>query len=204
MNRFYAIWGSVFLVMCIAFTFFVVKSYQHKQAVTPSVKELPVAIGGPFKLTNHLGQTITNKDFPNKYLLVYFGYTFCPDICPTALQSLTMALNELGDKAKMFQPLFITVDPPRDEIQHLAEFVKDFHPTLMALRGTPKETKALADAYKVYYAVVNAEEEYYQIDHTSLIYVINPKGEYVTHFRHNTPVKEMYKILKRLKNDTQN
>ncbi len=129
---------------------------------------------------------------------MYFGYTFCPDICPTALQSLTMALNELGDKAQHFQPLFVTVDPQRDTTQHLSEFVKDFHPSLMALRGTPQETKALADAYKIYYAVVNPEEEHYMIDHTSLIYVINPAGEYVTHFRHNTSAKEMRKILKKV------
>jgi protein SCO1/2 len=184
--------------MCGAFTFFVVKSYQHKQEITSVIKESPVPIGGPFKMTNHLGQVTTHKDFPNKYLLVYFGYTFCPDICPTALQSLTMALNDLGTRAQKFQPLFVTVDPQRDQIQNLSEFVKDFHPSLIALRGTPQQTKQLADAYKIYYAVVNPEEEHYLIDHTSLIYVMNPKGEYVTHFRHNTSVTEMKKILKRV------
>jgi cytochrome oxidase Cu insertion factor (SCO1/SenC/PrrC family) len=198
MNRLYLIWGGVFLIIFGAFTFYAVKSYQHKQEVTSVIKATPVPIGGPFKLTNHWGKTITDKHFPNKYLIMYFGYTFCPDICPTALQNLTLALEDLGEKAGQFQPVFVTIDPQRDTMQHLAEFVKDFHPSLMALRGTPKETKALADAYKIYYAVVDPKEEHYMIDHTSLIYVMNPKGEYVTHFRHNTSPKEMRKILKKV------
>ena len=198
MKRLYMIWGGIFLSICIGFTFFVVKAYRHKQEVTSAIKGAPVPIGGPFTLTNHLGKTITDKHFPNKYLIMYFGYTFCPDICPTALQNVTLALEDLGDKARQFQPLFITIDPQRDTMQHLSEFVKDFHPSLMALRGTPKETKALADAYKIYYAVVDPKEEHYMIDHTSLIYVMNASGEYVTNFPHNTSPKEMKKILKKM------
>ena len=129
---------------------------------------------------------------------MYFGYTYCPDICPMALQNLTIALNDLGKNARQFQPLFVTVDPQRDSPQHLSEFVKDFHASLIALRGEPRETKQLADAYKIYYAVVDPKEEHYMIDHTSLIYVMNPKGEYVTHFRHNTSPADMKKALRKL------
>ena len=150
-------------------------------------------IGGPFTLTDHEGNTVTEADFLGRHTLVYFGYTFCPDVCPMELQSITEALERLGPKADDVVPLFITVDPERDTVTVMADYAQNFHPNLRALTGTPEEIRATTRAYRVYFKKADGPEEGddYLMDHTSLIYFMGPDGSYVTHFTFGTPPDEI-------------
>ena len=156
-----------------------------------------VSIGGPFLLEDHTGRTRSHLDFRGKYSLVYFGYTYCPDICPTALYGLTDALERMGDKAKNFQPLFITVDPKRDTVQVLNGYLKHFHPSLIALTGTPEAIAKAMGAYHVHAAIPPSEtgKADYIMDHSSLIYVMDQRGRFVTSFNHATPPEHMARVL---------
>ena len=137
-------------------------------------------IGGPFALIDHNGTTRTEQDFRGKLLLVYFGFTYCPDICPTDLQSIGLALDKLGPAADAVQPLFITLDPARDTAEQLKDYVPMFHPRLIGLTGDAQAIAKAADAYRVYYAKVPAENrDDYTIDHTAFIYVIGADGQYL-------------------------
>ena len=109
-------------------------------------------VGGPFELVSHKGQPVTDKDFRGKYMLVSFGYTYCPDVCPTELQVISAALDELGDKARDIQPIFITIDPERDTVAALAQYMQSFHPSYIGLTGSPEAIAKAAKAYRVYYA----------------------------------------------------
>src|SRR5690606_16276706 len=117
------------------------------------------SIGGPFTLTDHTGATRTDKDFRGKLMLIYFGYTWCPDVCPTAVQVMSVAIDMLGEQGNEVVPILITVDPERDTPAHLAEYVKNFHPRLVGLTGSPEAISETAKAYRVYYrkADVNAD-----------------------------------------------
>ena len=150
-------------------------------------------VGGAFTLTDNTGKRVTDQDFRGKYTLVFFGFTSCPDICPAGLQLMAGALEKLGTKAQRITPIFISVDPQRDTPEKLAAYVKNFDPRLVGLTGTPEEIAAVAKAYKVYYAKVPSKErpDDYTMDHTSIIYVMDPKGEFVTHFTPSTSVDDM-------------
>jgi cytochrome oxidase Cu insertion factor (SCO1/SenC/PrrC family) len=150
-------------------------------------------IGGAFTLTDNTGKRVTDQNFHGKYTLVFFGFTSCPDICPAGLQLIAGALQKLGTKAQLITPIFISVDPQRDTPEKLAAYVKNFDPRLVGLTGTPEEIAAVAKAYKVYYAKVPSKErpDNYTMDHTSIIYVMDPKGEFVTHFTPSTSVDDM-------------
>lgn len=148
-------------------------------------------IGGPFSLVGHTGKRVTDKDYRGRYMLVFFGYTFCPDVCPAGLQVMTEALERIGpEKAKRVQPLFISVDPERDTPEQLALYVKSFHPSLVGLTGTPDEIAAAARAYRAIYRRVKDEKSKagYSVDHSTFFYLMDPNGEFVTHFTHATPV----------------
>ena len=118
----------------------------------PPRREGTPAIGGPFTLVNHLGETVTDADFHGRFLLVFFGYTFCPDVCPTSLTAITDALDLLGADGDNVTPVFVSVDPERDTPEYLREYVAYFHPRLVGLSGTPAQVVAAAGAYRVYYA----------------------------------------------------
>lgn len=137
------------------------------------------SIGGHFTLTTPDGSTVTDRSYRGKWLIVYFGYTFCPDACPTALSAIATALDQLGPLADKVQPLFITVDPERDTPQVMANYVKLFDPRIIGLRGTPEQTAAAAKEYRVYYAVQKLKGDAYVIDHSAFIYVLNPEGKFV-------------------------
>jgi len=157
-------------------------------------------VGGPFTLTDHTGRRVTDKDFRGQHLLVFFGFTYCPDVCPSGLQVMTAALEELGPKAEKITPIFISVDPERDTPEQLALYVSSFHPRLVGLTGTPEEIQQVAKAYRVYYKKVEDEGSTagYTIDHTSIIYLMSPTGEFITHFTHATPVSAMVEQLEKV------
>ena len=160
-------------------------------------------VGGPFALTDHTGKPRTNSDFRGKLMLVYFGFTWCPDICPTDLQAIGLALDKLSAEGDSVQPLFITVDPERDTAEHLAEYVPMFHPRLIGLTGSTDAIRKVADAYKVYYAKVDPPKEnvkedggYYTIDHTAFIYLMDREGNYLGFFPPGTSADRMVEIIR--------
>jgi cytochrome oxidase Cu insertion factor (SCO1/SenC/PrrC family) len=154
-------------------------------------------VGGPFTLTDQTGRHVTEKDFLGKYTLVFFGYTYCPDICPTELQVISAALDKLGSKADIIQPIFITIDPQRDTPEILKQYVANFHPRLIGLTGTPEEIAAVAKAYRVYYARVAGKESAndYLMDHSSIVYLMDTKGTFLKHFTYTTDVNELAKAI---------
>lgn len=140
-------------------------------------------VGGPFTLTAHTGERVSDDGFRGKYMLVAFGFTSCPDVCPAQLQVMTAALDDLGPLAERIQPVFITIDPERDTVARLAEYMAHFHPRLIGLTGTQEEIASVAEAYHVWYEKVQeAGSADYLMDHTSITYLMDPEGEFVQHF----------------------
>ena len=155
--------------------------------LTPGVRGQPPpdAIGGPFALVGRNGQKVTDRDFPGRWLLTYFGYTHCPDICPTTLADIGETLKLLGPLARQVHPLFITIDPERDTPDAVGSFLGAFDDRIIGLTGTPAQIAAVANEYHVYYAKSPpspAEGESYAMDHTAFVYVIGPDGKYLTLF----------------------
>ncbi|KAA5614616.1 SCO family protein [Rhodovastum atsumiense] len=156
-----------------------------------------VQVGGPFQLVDHTGKPVTDTDYRGRWMLVYFGYTFCPDICPTELQTMVTALGELGPLASRVVPLFITVDPERDTAAHLAEYVQLFDERLIGLTGTPAQIAAAAKAYRVYYAKATPKDSTtYLMDHSSFIYLMGPDGTLRALFRMGTKPQELAEALR--------
>ncbi len=142
-------------------------------------RSLTGAMGGPFTLTASDGRTVTDQTYRGKWLLIYFGYTSCPDACPTALNNMGVALDRLGPEAAALQPLFITVDPKRDTREALAEYFKSFDPDIVALTGTEEQIAAVVKEYHVYVSAHPGNGSDYLIDHSSFFYLINPDGKFV-------------------------
>jgi len=153
-------------------------------------------VGGPFTLTAHTGERISDEAFRGQFMLVAFGFTNCPDVCPAQLQVMTAALDAMGPEADRIQPLFITIDPERDTAARLAEYMAPFHPRLTGLTGTPDEIAAVAGDYHVWYEKVEeAGSADYLMDHTSITYLMGPDGEFVQHFSFGTSAETLGKEL---------
>lgn len=153
-------------------------------------------VGGPFTLTDQAGHERTDKEFRGKLMLIYFGFTYCPDVCPTDLQAIGLALDKLGRDGDQVQPIFITVDPERDTAGHLAEYVPMFHPRLIGLTGNSDAIRKVADAYKVYYAKVPQDAGDYTVDHTAYIYLMDRDGNYLGFFPPGTSADRMVEIIR--------
>ncbi len=158
------------------------------------------AIGGPFALQDGSGRTITPGNFAGKYMLVYFGYTYCPDVCPTTLNEVAAALDQLGPKAARIQPLFITVDPQRDTPAVVKQYAAAFTPQLMGLTGTPEEIAKVEREYHVYAAkhVTGPGSNDYTMDHSSFLYLMGPSGRFIAPIEAGLPAPELAKTLARL------
>ena len=155
-------------------------------------------VGGPFTLTDQNGKRVTDADFRGKYMLIFFGFTYCPDVCPTELQVMSAALDQLGPTADQIQPVFITIDPERDTPEAMKAYIANFHPRMVGLTGTPEEIAAVAKAYRVYYARAKGAEtaKDYLMDHSTIVYLMGPDGTYVRHFAYGTDVKTLADGLK--------
>ena len=156
------------------------------EAPEPSAVELiegllsgKASVGGPFELTDHTGHRRTDADFRGKLVVLYFGYTSCPDVCPTELQAITLALEQLGAAADTVQPLFITVDPERDTPSRLADFISAFDPRFIGLTGAMPAIRKAALAYRVYFARPANAAANYSVDHTGFIYLVGEDGRYL-------------------------
>jgi cytochrome oxidase Cu insertion factor (SCO1/SenC/PrrC family) len=155
-------------------------------------------IGGPFSLVDQRGKQVTEQDFAGRFMLVYFGYTFCPDICPLTLATMAQAIEQLSpEQADQVVPIFITVDPERDTVKQLASYAPLFSPRLVALTGTPEQIKQAAKAYRVYFAkVAGGGSSDYLMDHSAFIYLMGPDGRYRRHFGHNATPEDIAKALR--------
>jgi protein SCO1/2 len=153
------------------------------ERVSPATVSGAALIGGPFELVDHEGNTVTEQTYRGKLMLIYFGFTFCPDACPTALGVMSAALDQLDVAADRVVPILVTVDPERDTPQAMKDYVSNFHPRMVGLTGTPEQIAKVAKAYRIYYqkAPGTAPDDYL-MDHTTLIYLMDGEGRYITHF----------------------
>jgi len=151
--------------------------------------------GGPFTLVNQDGETVTEADFEGKWRMLYFGFTFCPAICPTELQRIATTLEELGPLGEKITPIFISVDPERDTPEVMKQYVALFHPRMIGLTGSVEQIKTVKKSYKIYSARVQDETmSDYTVDHSSFIYLMSPDNDLVRIFRTEDPVEEIVTV----------
>ena len=173
---------------------------KQKLAVEGSdVNLFPEEVTPRYLLIDQFGRTVTNADFRGQLQLIFFGYTYCPDICPTSLASMSVAMKQLGSDAEQIQPIFITVDPRRDTREVLGGYVQYFHPRMLGLSSSPEVTKRTAELFKARYEKVPSDDgdpNRYLVDHTASVYVLGRNGEFITKFAHGMPPSEMVARLR--------
>jgi protein SCO1/2 len=155
------------------------------------------AIGGPFTLVDQNGEVRRDTDFRGKLMIVYFGYTYCPDACPTELQTISQAMDALGAKADQVVPLFITVDPARDTSAQLKSYAESFTPRLVALTGSAEQVAQAARAYKIYYQKAEQKNGEYLMDHSSFVFLMGRDGRYLAHFTPDTSSEAMARTIEK-------
>ena len=156
-------------------------------------------IGGPFQLTDQNGRKRSSEEFRGKLMLIYFGFTYCPDVCPTALTVVTTALDQLGEQADAVVPMLITVDPERDTPAVLKDYVAQFSPRYIGLTGSEREIAQVAKEFRVYYAKSpGSGGAPYLMDHTSLLYLMDQNGRFHTHFTHNSRAEDIAQAVRKL------
>lgn len=156
-------------------------------------------IGGPFALVDQNGKTVTSDSLKGKPTLIYFGYAFCPDVCPTSLLLMETAVDKLGpDAAKKVNLVFITVDPERDTPKLMKGYVENFGPTFIGLTGTTEQIAQVARAYRVYFQKVPGKDGGpYLMDHSSIVYLLDRNGRFVTHFTHEAKAETIAQAVAR-------
>ena len=157
-------------------------------------------VGGKFSLLDQKAQPVTEKIILGHYTLIFFGYTYCPDFCPTVLQTISASLDLLDEVTTKIYPIFITIDPERDTPEVLKSYLENFHPLITGLTGNLEQVKAVAKAYGVYYAKSkdNGESKKdYLMDHSSGIYLMGPDGMFITKLSHSRTPEEIVKIIKK-------
>ncbi|BDA48073.1 Protein SCO1 homolog, mitochondrial [Coccomyxa sp. Obi] len=150
------------------------------------------AIGGPFDLLDQDGKRFTHEDLRGNYSLLYFGFTHCPDICPDELEKLATAIDAVEKQTgHKVLPVFITVDPERDSVPKVKAYVKQFHPRLIGLTGPHDKVKAAAKAYRVYYSKTNDDPKDYLVDHSIIMYLLDPDGQFMSFYGKNYTAEEL-------------
>jgi protein SCO1/2 len=187
----------VWLAAALAVTAAAVTVAMNRASQSNAAQQLP-QIGGHFALSTPDGRRVTDTTFRGKWLLVYFGYTSCPDVCPTTLSAMALALDKLGPLADKVQPVFITVDPERDTSKIVGEYVKDFDPRFVGLVGSPQEIGTAAEQFHVYYRVRQLGNNEYVVDHSSFIYLIDPNGAFVRLLTGDLPGHQLADELRKL------
>ena len=156
------------------------------------------AIGGPFHLVDQNGKPVSDADLKGKWQLVFFGYTHCPDTCPTALNEISLALDQLGKKRDEVEVVFITVDPERDTSEVLKSYVQSFDASIIALTGSPDQVAQAAKGYRVYYAKHSRPDGGYDMDHSAVIYIMDPQGRFTATFTPDATADAMAERLQKL------
>ncbi|MCK8783444.1 SCO family protein [Roseomonas sp. NAR14] len=201
-------WGPLFGAACLLIALgFGAAAWLRRPAEAPGFGSvagevtLPggVNLGGPFTLVNQDGRTVTDRDYRGRWTLMTFGYTFCPDVCPTELATIASALDALDPAlAERVQPVFVSIDPARDTPEHLKQYVALFHPRLVGLTGTPEQVAAAARAYRVYYAKARGQDTTeYLMDHSSFMYLIGPDGTVRALFQPGVTPEQLAEALRR-------
>lgn len=175
----------------VAFAAESITTVQQQPAAMP-------AIAGHFALEGLDGREVTDASYRGRWLLVYFGYTYCPDICPTVLLRVGQALDALGPLAERIQPLFITVDPARDSPEHLKKYMASFDHRIVGLRGDGSQTQETARQFHVYYRARSLGNGEYTVDHSSFLYVVNPEGKFVKLLADSLPAERLAEELRAL------
>lgn len=157
-------------------------------------------IGAPFTLTDQHGKTVSSADFRGRTLLIYFGYTFCPDACPTALSNISLALDQMPPSAReKIVPFFITIDPERDTVPQMSSYLANFSPAIIGLTGTPDQIAPVVKAFRVYAHKVPGEGGAYTMDHSSILYLIDGEGRFAGTLAPTATPKEIAEsLLKRV------
>lgn len=177
---------------------------QLTQSVSPAIAAPQLILGSgnvdsdkprrPFMLETGMGETFGDQDLLGKFTLIYFGYTFCPDVCPTSMMTMTDILNQLGDDAKAITPIFISVDPDRDTLAILRDYANAFHPKIIGMTGPKVMVDAAVGAYNARYKFIPSDDGDpmgYSVDHTASIAFVGPNGRIVTRFGHGKPLDEI-------------
>ena len=210
-NPFWLLWGLVIVGAATMAVVFSMRFRQERLRFDPSLQTVKILdnddgpqIGGPFKLTDVNGNTVTNEDLKGKWLYIYFGFVNCPDICPDEMRKMSKLTRHLDKRVgkDYWQPLFITVDPRRDTKEKLKEYLRDFNPRILGLTGTFEETDAAARNFRVYYAIPDEPgmtDTDYLIDHSIVMYLMDPNGKFVDYTTKEFSWNESYtKLLRRM------
>jgi cytochrome oxidase Cu insertion factor (SCO1/SenC/PrrC family) len=172
----------------------------HESEMVPGLGRTVITgrpdVGGPFRLTDQNGKSVSDADFRGRYMLVYFGYSFCPDVCPTTLAVMAQALEKLGSKASRVVPVFITIDPERDTPKVLADYMKAFGPSFVGLTGNDAAIKDVERKYRVYAVKKPLEKGNYGVDHSSVLYLMGPDGKLVNFYDEAISPDDLAKELK--------
>jgi len=199
MTRLFAILATVTVVAALAgiwvITLFGGSKDQFAQCRTSQIAGGSGQIGGPFTLIDKTGAEVTDKDVITEPSLLYFGYTFCPDVCPLDVARNAEATDILLERGTPITPVFITIDPKRDTPEVVAEFADVMHERMVGLTGTPEQIKAASQAYRTYYKVQPAEDEYYLVDHSTFSYLVLPEHGFVDFFRRDTSAEQMAETI---------
>lgn len=172
--------------------------FLNKENTPTAAENSRALIGGEFSLTNHKGEPVTDKDFLGKYMIVYFGYTFCPDVCPMDLQIMADAMRILPpEELEQVNPVFVTIDPERDTVDVMAEYVSYFHDDMIGLTGTNEQVDSIKKAYRVYAAKADDSADYL-VDHTSYTYFMDKEGTLLKHFNHGENPEAMANTISSL------
>jgi len=175
----------------VAWTFLRAPDDRYAQCRSGSIAGGTATVGGPFTLVSETGTTVTEADVITRPSLIYFGYTFCPDVCPFDAARNADAVDILAERGLDVQPVFITVDPERDTPERLAEFTDFMHPDMLGLTGSPEQVRAASQAYKTYYRKQDGDDEFYLVDHTTFTYLVLPGEGFVEFYRRETTPEEM-------------
>ncbi len=199
-NRLFAWGGAAAIAVAVALLWRHELGPQQASRVTlePAGAAGPT-IGGSFTLVDQNGKTVTAGDFRGRFMLVYFGYTYCPDVCPTTLTTMADAIDILDGDGDRVVPVFITVDPERDTPEHLKMYVNYFHPRLVGLTGTTQSVAAAAKAYRIYYAKApedGASGDDYLMDHLAFVFLMGPDGAFRAHFENGIGPEAMAKRIR--------
>lgn len=196
----YALWGLT-VVAALVFAGLYMRGTPAPQDGRQATQTGEAAIRSEFTLTDHTGDRVTEADFLGRWQLVFFGFTYCPDVCPTTLAYMASVLDTLEATADRIAPLFITVDPTRDTPEVMADYVSAFHPKLVGLTGSEEDVAAAADAFRVYYERLEegSAPDGYLMAHSGHIYLMTPDGRFETAFREgDQPSTEMAAKIQRI------
>ncbi|NIZ60660.1 SCO family protein [Sedimentitalea sp. CY04] len=195
MNRLYAILASVSVAALVGGVWVVTQGGQggdqFAQCRSSQIAGGTSQIGGPFELVNAKGETVTDKEVITEPSLIYFGYTFCPDVCPMDTARNADAIDVLAERGQSVTPVFISIDPERDTPETVGDYAENLHERMIGLTGSMDQVKAASRAYKTYFKAQPADDEYYLVDHSTFSYLVLPEQGFVEFFRRDVEPEEM-------------